>query len=110
MTPGVVVVVVVWYGFITDNNTTLGLCQVALGCGNNNNKMNKILYTYGVQHLCISSSPTFVRFSKQISEKSNFCVNQQIQVSHYLKIMANYHNFQKGRIYFENIFFRKYFT
>jgi len=36
--PGVVVVVVVvWFVvfcFFTDNNTTLGLCWVALGCGN----------------------------------------------------------------------------
>jgi hypothetical protein len=34
-----VVVVVVWWwwwcgGFFTDYNTTLGLCWVALGCGN----------------------------------------------------------------------------
>ena len=33
---GVVVVVVWWWcgGFFPDNNTTLGLCWVALGCGN----------------------------------------------------------------------------
>jgi hypothetical protein len=29
-----VVVVVVWCGFLTDNNTTLGLFCIALGCGN----------------------------------------------------------------------------
>jgi hypothetical protein len=34
---GVVVVVVWWWcGFFTDYNTTLGLCWVALGCGNSN--------------------------------------------------------------------------
>jgi len=42
---GVVVVVVWWWcgGFFSDNNTTLGLCWVALGCGN-------ILYHLSVQY------------------------------------------------------------